>query len=92
MTGLEEGGAPVFADFMDGETARIWRVGVSIVIASGQEVLRMHLPDGETDIDWPMADLRRVPDQATKASIVIGRAGDHPARLIIFHAGLISRL
>ncbi len=70
----------VFADFVDGETARLQRVRVSQTM---DRSLRLDLPDGETALIWPMKDLRLIPDQADRASVVLGLAGDHPARLMI---------
>lgn len=71
----------VFGDFMDGDAARLQRVRIST--DARPNALQLHLADGETVIDWPLVDLRLIPDQADRSTCVLGLDGDHPARLII---------
>jgi Zn-dependent protease with chaperone function len=80
----------VFADFMDGVSGRVKRVQVSI--EQEIDVLRIFGPDAGNITDWPLGDLRVIPDQADKASIVLGITGDHPARLVIPKSYLSNRL
>lgn len=79
-----------FADFMDGHAARQQRVRISTDSRPG--ALHLHLADGETVLDWPLGDLRLIPDQADQSTIVLGLDGDDPARLIISDAALADRL
>ncbi|MCB1366261.1 MAG: M48 family metallopeptidase [Rhodobacteraceae bacterium] len=81
---------PLFGDFMDGDAARLQRVRISPDTRPG--ALQLHLPDGETVIDWPLSDLRLIPDQADHSVCVLGLDGDHPARLIIADDALAARL
>jgi beta-barrel assembly-enhancing protease len=77
----------VFADFMDGESARVLRVGVEVIQDADQTVLRIFPPGEVPPIDWPLSDLRTIPDQADKNAIVLacfGRdQGNQPARLMV---------
>ena len=83
----------VFADFMDGESARVQRVRLSLAPAEGR--LRLFPPGDGKPLEWPLAEIRRIPDQADPGWAVLGLAGDHPARLILRDgevAALLSRL
>ncbi|NOX72116.1 MAG: peptidase M48 Ste24p, partial [Alphaproteobacteria bacterium] len=80
----------IFADFMDGDTGRVKRVQVSI--EQGIGALRIIGPDAGNVIDWPLGDLRVIPDQADRTSVVLGLTGDHPARLVIPQSYLANRL
>jgi len=82
MTLMMDTVLPVFANYMDGETARILRVRVALGNTSNGMTLRLHLPEGDP-VDWPVPQIRRIPDQAATDSVVYGLAGDHPARLIL---------
>jgi len=89
----ETGG--VFADFMDGESARLHRVRIALDHGAGEGRLRLFLPERDAPLDWPLKDIRSIPDQADAGSVVLGRAGDHPARLIVRDgemAALLDRL
>ncbi len=83
---------PSFADYMDGETARVQRVQLEIIEHADRSVLRITLPDGGVPIDWPLADLRLIPDQADKKAAVLGQAGDNPARVVVSDTDLAARL
>ncbi len=71
--------APVFADYVDGASARLHRARLEV----GPEILRINLPDGAEAVDWPLSRIRAIPDQADRALAVFGLAGDHPARLLV---------
>ncbi len=77
-----------FADYMDGVTARISRVCLKLE----SETLRIELPDGNSTEAWTLNDLRLIPDQADQTSIIIGRTGDHPARIKITDLSLAAVL
>ena len=86
MTGDEA--RPVFADFADGESATLHRVRVEVVAAA----VELHMPDGGAPVLWPFGEVRRLPDQAASDGLVLGLAGDHPARLMIADKDLAARL
>lgn len=67
-----------FADFLDGERARIERV--EIVLSADQ--LTIQRPSGEA-LHWPAAELRELPDQADRDTLVLTRLGDPVSRLMI---------
>lgn len=74
----------VFGDFVDGNSARLHRVQVTVVEIQGKAVVRIALPDGENEFLWLLSSLRAIPDQAERGEIVLGQAGDaDTARLII---------
>ena len=83
----------IFADFVDGHTARVLRVKVNLTFADRHGALTIELPDGETTLRWEIESLRALPDQADNTAIVLGRAGDlETARLIIRDIPLAERL
>lgn len=84
--------AAVFADFMDGETARVQRVQLEIVAASDRKALKITLPGDGGDVDWPLDELRLIPDQADQKAVVLGRVGDHPARVLVTDTHLAGQL
>jgi len=84
--------APIFADFMDGETAQVHRVAVHAADSAETGQVRIVLPDVDTPIIWQVRDMRRVPDQADRASIVLGLDGPFPARLRITDTALAREL
>lgn len=67
-----------FADFLSGETARIERVEIALA----PDRLTIHRPGGGR-LDWPAEELRELPDQAAPEALVVTRAGDRLARLIV---------
>ncbi|NOX41374.1 MAG: M48 family metallopeptidase [Alphaproteobacteria bacterium] len=71
----------IFADYMDGESARLIRVSLRVEGKAATGALWLELPDGKTPVRWALGELRRVPDQAEANSIMLRRAGDDPARL-----------
>ncbi|GKY88526.1 M48 family metallopeptidase [Sinisalibacter aestuarii] len=84
-------GTPVtysaFADFLDGETARVERV--EVVLAPDR--LSIHRPGGGR-IDWLADELRALPDQADRRSLVLTRAGDQLARLVVTDEAIVALL
>jgi len=81
----------VFADFVDGEHAAVQRVQVSLVYQNG-EMLRIQRADNKPAIDWNLADIRSIPDQAGQTAVVLGLDGDFPARVIVTDAVLARQL
>lgn len=77
---------PVFVDYLDGVTARVYRSKVTIVEEPKGGELRLELPDGDW-VSWSLPDIRAIPDQAERNGIVLGLtgqdSGDHPARIVI---------
>lgn len=71
----------IFADYMDGARARLIRVSLRVDGEAATGALWLELPDGKPPVRWALSELRRVPDQADRASVVLGRKGDDPARL-----------
>jgi len=78
----------IYADFADGESGAVRRVTVAIV---DNDRLRIGLPEADP-VDWPLVDLRSIPDQADRKSVVLGLAGDHPARLVVRDAKFARHL
>lgn len=76
-----------FADYLDGERARIERVEIDLA----PDRLQIRRPGGAR-LDWPADDLRELPDQADRATLVLSRAGDPLARLMIADAEIVTRL
>lgn len=72
------GPALLFADFLDGERARAERVGIALA-PGALAILRA---DGGR-LDWPLIELRVLPDQADRETLVLTRAGDPLSRLIL---------
>ncbi|MBY6164175.1 M48 family metallopeptidase [Mameliella alba] len=88
MTLLHVGAKPppfeATADHFDGETAQARRVVLNI------DETRRHLTGG--GIDWPLDDIREVPDQAGGDIIVLRLRNDPVARLILTDPGIRARL
>jgi len=70
-----------FADFLDGQTARVHRVAIRID-DSAEPTLVIEKPDGNI-IDWPLDDLRLVPDQADPTRLILRPHWMEPARLLV---------
>jgi len=75
---------PVFADYVDGETAQTHRVSVTIAGKAPGGALKLELPEQNGAVEWLLGDLRLIPDQAAPGIAVIGLTGDHPARLYVY--------
>ncbi|HGG05560.1 MAG TPA: M48 family metallopeptidase [Aliiroseovarius sp.] len=67
-----------FADFADGVSARIQRVGVNLA----SDRVNLTLPDGKK-LTWPMESLRALPDQADRESLVLTSTDMPLARLYL---------
>ena len=65
-----------FADFFDGESAVVRRVGVTLEPAT----LVLAPPEGPP-LRWPLADLRAIPDQAAPGTLVLTATAQPLARL-----------
>jgi len=76
-----------FGNYFDGETALLRRVGLRLEA----DRLLLVRPDGKR-IDWPLAALRALPDQADKTGLVLGLAEDPVVRLVVADAALIARI
>jgi predicted Zn-dependent protease len=72
-----------FADFFDGESAVVRRVGVALEPAT--LVLK---PAEGAALRWPLADLRAIPDQASPRTLVLTSATQPLARLHLADADL----
>lgn len=75
--------APVpegFADFFDGHSAAVQRVAFRVNDAATS--LTITPPEGTPEV-WPLADLREVPDQADKDSLVLTTRDRGLARLTL---------
>ncbi len=67
-----------FADFADGVSARVQRVGVNLA----SDRVNLTLPNG-TKLTWPMENLRALPDQADRESLVLTNTDMPLARLYL---------
>jgi Peptidase family M48 len=76
-----------FADFLDGERARVERVELVL----SPERLTILRPDGAR-IDWLAGELRALPDQADGATLVLTRAGEQLVRVMISDTEIVARL
>jgi Zn-dependent protease with chaperone function len=80
-------GGPVFADYLDGRHPVVHRV--TLVEAEG--ALRLRLPEGG-EVEWPLAEVRLLPDQAAGATAVLARQGGDPARVVVEDPALAAAL
>lgn len=71
-----------FADYLDGRSAVIHRVALSIAEASSGPILVVTLADDQV-VRWPLRDLRTIPDQAGKNQLVITSKDAPLGRLIV---------
>lgn len=76
-----------FADFLGGERARVERV--EIVLAPDRVTI---LRPGGDPLDWRAGDLRELPDQADRRTLVLTHAGDALMRLIVADPEIVTRL
>lgn len=80
-------GHTAFADFLDGERARIERVEIVL----SPDALTILRPEHEA-LHWLADELRELPDQADRETLVLTRAGDPLARLMIADATIAALL
>ena len=73
-------GPPIRADYLDGRTAEAREAAVAVEA----DALVIRVP-GAPPLSWPLADLRRLPDQAD-GGLVLRRASEPLGRLIVRHA------
>ncbi len=76
-----------FADYVDGESAVVHRVEVDL----RYDRLRIVLPDAER-VDWWLDDLREVPGQADRESLMLAQGGDTLARLMVSDPDTMARI
>lgn len=78
-----------FADFADGISARLARVGVRLEPAAAPDRLHIGLPDGQVLI-WPIEDVRQLPDQADRKGLVLSTDDNQVSRLFLEDEPLIK--
>ena len=81
----------LFAYYANGQDARWQRVEVQLAPAVHPDRLRLTLPDGAVE-EWPLYVLRRLPDQAGRASILLSRSDDPLSRLSIRGKGPVDHI
>lgn len=74
----------IFADFADGESAQMARVGVRLEPREMPDRLVIVLPDGRK-LTWPLEYLRHLPDQADRETLALSVTSDPVARLFLRH-------
>ena len=87
-------GLDVFADFLDGITARVKRVHVVLNDdgrSASHRTLEITDAEGNRAL-WPVATLRALPDQAGHSGIILRRADSSEERLIIDDPSTAARL
>ncbi len=82
---------PTFADFADGEHARLARVGLRLHPHERPDRLILALPDGAEQV-WPLEELRLVPDQADPGVLALTSMSDPLARLYLRKGPLSVRI
>jgi Zn-dependent protease with chaperone function len=75
-------GAPVFADYFDGDRALRQRSRLRAVTEDGVRVLLIEPPSG-TALRWPVRDIRLLPDQAPGGALAYGLVGGGADRLVV---------
>ncbi|MCB1337913.1 MAG: M48 family metallopeptidase [Maritimibacter sp.] len=89
MSAASQGPLEAWADYFDGETARVQRV----LLTLAPDRLTIARPDGSR-LDWMAEDLRALADQAEPGGLVLALAGDPVQRLVIADshiAGLLRK-
>ncbi|NKW72167.1 M48 family metallopeptidase [Rhodobacteraceae bacterium R_SAG10] len=85
-TVIHVGGAPqkfhAFADFLDGKSAVVRRAALSMDETSAAPCLLLSLPE-QSDLRWPLAAIRRLPDQAGRDTMVLTLHDDAVRRLVL---------
>ena len=71
-----------FADFLDGTSATVRRVEISIDETPNGPFLVIAPPEVEK-IYWSLSDIRAVPDQAARDTTILALAGDAVSRLVV---------
>ncbi len=84
------GPSSVFADYFDGKTAVSHRV--RLVWNRVRHQLEITLP-GQTDpIVWLLAEVRRLPDQASRNTVLLAHAKGGPARLLVRDISIVRQM
>ena len=71
-----------FADFLDGQSAVVRRAALSMDETATAQCLLLSLPE-QPDLRWPLPDIRRVPDQAGRDTMVLAHRDDAVRRLVV---------
>ena len=71
-----------FADFLDGQSAVVRRAALSMDETSAAPCLLLSLPE-QADLRWALDDIRRVPDQAGRGTMVLMLRDDAVRRLVV---------
>ena len=79
----------IFADYFDGVGARVQRVELRLDERIPALAL---LRPGHPVINWPLDQIRGVPDQAARGALVVALASDPLARLVVEDAGAVATL
>lgn len=74
-----------YADFFDGESAVARRSTIEIVETADGPNLKVSPPE-MPELNWPLKDLRTVPDQADREQLVLALKGDPVSRLVVADA------
>jgi len=76
-----------FGNYFDGTRARVQRVAVTVF----PDRVQFQPAEGRP-LNWLATELRTVPDQADRDTIVLSKAGDRLARLVIADEGIAGAL
>ncbi len=79
----------LYADYVDGETARVERVSLQLEVYSNSLILTR--PEGG-EIIWPLSDIREIPDQAASEMVVCTSINDPDARLLVSGWAVVAEL
>ncbi len=71
-----------FAGFLDGQSAVVRRAALGMDETYAAPCLLLSLPE-QADLRWAMADIRRVPDQAGRDTMVLMLRDDAVRRLVV---------
>jgi len=71
-----------FAGFLDGQSAVVRRAALGMDETYAAPCLLLSLPE-QADLRWALADIRRVPDQAGRDTMVLMLRDDAVRRLVV---------
>jgi len=80
-----------FANFADGQSARLARVGLRLAPHMAPDRLVLEMPDG-AELIWPLEELRQLPGQADDKTFVLTSMSDPLARLYLELGPLFTRI
>ena len=72
----------LLAEYLDGTTAAVHSCTVILDERKGEKILNI-VVNGEYVARWPVNDVRILPDQADRTSLVLGQKGQLPQRMIV---------